>query len=225
MNLEELKEFFTQFQDYLSPKLDTYEQVIYFYIFRHSRLVGKKEEVFSFKSARKRMACGTGAAGTPMSEGTAYRKLKSLEKKGCISIVITHAGQRIKLHLPNEIDNLITEEEITTQLSIEEMDFFNIPENRLMLLKREGHKCFYTLKDLDESNFVVEHVVSRPAGDNGYKNLVAASREANNKKGNNSAEDFLRRLSREGYLSESEFQERWQMLGKLKAGELKPKLE
>ncbi|MBC3927904.1 HNH endonuclease [Undibacterium sp. CY21W] len=223
MNLEE---FFIQFQDFLSPKLDTYEQAIYLYIFRHSRLIDLSEVTIGFKSARTRMACGTGEKGKPMSENTAYLKLTSLEQKGCISIIkTTHTGRLIKLHLPHEIDNLIIEEEEKIQLSLEEMDFFNVPENRLLLLQREGYKCFYTFQDLDESNFVVEHVVSRPNGGNGYKNLVAASREANNKKGNSSAENFLRRLFREGFLSESEFQNRIEMLAKLKAGELKPILE
>lgn len=32
-----------EFQDYLAPKLDTYEQAIYLYVFRHGRLQGKSE--------------------------------------------------------------------------------------------------------------------------------------------------------------------------------------
>lgn len=51
---------------------------------------------------------------------------------------------------------------------------------------------------------------------------MAASREANNKKGVNSAEDFIRRLFREAYLSEIEFRDRLHNLALLKAGELKP---
>jgi 5-methylcytosine-specific restriction endonuclease McrA len=92
-------------------------------------------------------------------------------------------------------------------------------------LKRENYKCFYTLKKLDKDNFIAEHVVSRPAGDNSYRNVVAASREANNKKGTTSAEDFLRRLFRENYLSESELQDRMHALAQLKAGLLKPPIE
>jgi len=102
------------------------------------------------------------------------------------------------------------------------MDFFNVPENRILLLKRENYRCFYTLQKLDESNFVVEHVISRPAGNNSYRNLVAASREANNKKGAMSAEDYLRRLFRDSFLSEKEFRDRLHHLELLKAGELKP---
>jgi hypothetical protein len=65
------KHFIEQFQDYLAPKLDTYEQALYLYIFRHSRLLGTDEVVIGFKSARARMACGIGEKGRPMSENTA----------------------------------------------------------------------------------------------------------------------------------------------------------
>ena len=52
----ETKQFIEQFQDYLAPKLDAYEQALYLYIFRHSRLLGADEVVVEFKSARRRMA-------------------------------------------------------------------------------------------------------------------------------------------------------------------------
>lgn len=32
----DLPQFFTIFQDYLAPKLTTYEQAVYLYIFRHT---------------------------------------------------------------------------------------------------------------------------------------------------------------------------------------------
>ena len=161
-----------------------------------------------------------------MSESTAYGKLASLQDKGCITVVRTnHAGRVLRLHLPSEIPGLIQPQEAETEIDIEAMDFFNVSENRALLLKREQSKCFYTLQKLDKDNFIVEHVVSRPAGDNSYRNCVAASRETNNKKGATSAEDYLRRLFREGYLNESEFQNRQHALVQLKAGLLKPPLQ
>ena len=219
----DLREFICQFHDYLAPKLDTYEQAIYLYVFRHSRLLGLDEVTIGFKSARTRMATGIGESGKPMSEGSAYSKLAALQAKGCITVVRTnHAGRVLRLHLPSEMPGLICEPAPASSVDIESMDFFNVPENRALLLKRESNRCFYTLQQLDENNFVVEHVVSRPTGGNGYRNCVAASREANNKKGSTSAEDFLRRLFREGYLSELEFQGRLQALAQLVAGELRP---
>jgi hypothetical protein len=222
----DLKEFFVQYQDYLAPKLDTYEQAIYFYIFRKGRLIGLDEVMIGFKSERARLATGIGEKGKPMSENTCYEKLQSLEVKRCIKVVRSnHAGRLFRLFLPDEIPGIIPVPAQERVVDIETMDFFEDPANRLLLLKRENYKCFYTLQKLDKDNFIVEHVVSRPAGNNSYRNCVAASREANNKKGNTSAEDFLRRLFRESYLSESEFQGRMSALVQLKDGLLKPSLK
>lgn len=221
----DIQEFIVQFQDHLAPKLDTYEQAIYLYVFRHSRLLGLEEVTIGFKSARHRLATGSGENGKPMSEKTAYDKTASLQMKGCITIVRTnHSGRVLRLHLPSEIPGLVVVPNLDSEQDLETMDFFNIPQNRALLLKRENFRCFYTLQHLDENNFIVEHVVSRPSGNNSYRNCVAASRETNNKKGATSAEDFLRRLFRDGYLSEPEFQDRIQVLARLKAGELKPDL-
>ncbi len=221
----ETRSFFINFQDHLAPKLDAYEQAIYLYLFRHSRFLGLDEAVVGLKSARARMAMGTGQAGSAMSESTVNNKIASLAAKGAIRIIGTdHKGRRIHLLLPNEIANLIVEPVVPTAVSIDEMDFFESVENRAKILKRENFKCFYTLKPIDLSNFVVEHVVSRPTGNNSYKNLVAASREANNRKGKQSAEDFLRRLWREGFLSEQEFEERLDALSRLKGGLLVPEI-
>jgi hypothetical protein len=164
MSPEEVCEFFQQFQDYLAPKLDTYEQAIYLYVFRHSRFVGKDEAVIGFKSARARMAAGIGTDGTPMSEGSAYKKLSSLQAKGCIRIVQTeHKGSRIRLNLPKEIEGVVPSAQSSpVELDLETIDFFNDPEKRLAILKRENFRCFYTLRKLDQNSFVVDHVMSRP---------------------------------------------------------------
>lgn len=226
MSPEDLREFIQQFQDHLAPKLDTYEQAIYLYIFRHSRFIGKDEAVIGFKSARARMATGLGVDGTPMSEGSAYRKLSSLEAKRCIAILQTeHRGSRIRLNLPKEIEGVVpTIQSTPIEIDLEEIDFFNDLENRLAILKREDFRCFYTLKRLDANTFVVDHVVSRPNGNNSYRNVVAASREANNRKGATPADDFLRQIFREGLLSEQELTERLRALDDLQAGHLKPAL-
>ena len=80
------------------------------------------------------------------------------------------------------------------------------------------------LAALTAGNCVIEHVVSRPAGDNSYRNVVAACRQCNNRKGNSDAEDFLRVLYREGFLSGEEFEQRASHLQRLRAGELRPGL-
>jgi hypothetical protein len=214
-----------QFQDSVAPLLDVYEQAIYLYLFRHSRLIGEEEVMMSFKSARARLATGVGEGGRPMSESTNQKRLLSLQEKGLITIVrTTHKGRLFKVHLPSEIAKMaVPVDDPEPAQNPETIDFFTVAEHRQMLLEREGHRCFYTLKPLTKDSFIVEHVVSRPDGDNSYRNCVAASREVNNKKGASSAEDFLRRLFREGYLNEQEFEDRIEALGQLKAGKLQPK--
>lgn len=126
----DLKEFFVGFHDHLAPRLDVYEQAIYFYIFRHSRLIGHDEAVLGFKSARTRMALGVGQARTPMSESSVYKKLSSLEQKGCIKVIQTeHKGRRLRLFLPKEISGVVPTTTQVVELDIEEMDFFEVPEN------------------------------------------------------------------------------------------------
>ena len=218
--------FLGEFHDYLAPKLDTYEQAIYLYVFRHSRLIGKDEVTIGFKSARYQIALGIGEKGKPMSDTVCYRKLRSLESKGYINLLGSETGgTRVRLKLPSEIDSLIPPNYEAALLSIEEMNFFAVPENRALILKREESKCFYCFQKLDSANHVIEHVVSRPEGDDSYKNVVAACRACNNRKGSTDAKDFLRALYRDGFLKSEEFEERLSALVALREGRLKPTLE
>src|SRR5438105_3009363 len=138
MTSDDVRLFFEQFQDFLAPRLDMYEQAIYLYAFRHSRFVGLAEVTIGFKSARKRLALGTGKMGTPPSEGVIYEKLRSLQKKGCIQLVSSErAGTRIRVHLPSEIPGLVTAPIADDAESLEEMDFFSIPANRAAIVARE----------------------------------------------------------------------------------------
>jgi len=219
----DLREFIEQFQDYLGPRLDTYEQAIYLYIFRHSRLKGLEEATIGFKSARKKMALGIGKKGSAPSEHIIYEKLRSLSAKGCISVAGTErSGSRIRLFLPAEIPGIIPVSEVARLVTLEDMDFFNVPENRLAILEREKWKCFYCLKKLNEQNYVIEHVVSRPSGNDSYRNVVAACANCNNKKGAADANGFLQQLYREGYLKDGELEARLTLIQRLRAGELKP---
>lgn len=222
-NAVDLDRFFVEFQDYLAPRLDTYEQAIYLYVFRHSRLIGCEEAVIGFKSARRRMACGIGEKGKPMSEGTAYEKLQSLQEKGCIVILDTNReGRKIRVCLPSEIPGVVVPNELPQPLDLEVEDFFIVEANRHRILEREARRCFYCLRQLTPGNYVIEHVVSRPAGGNSYRNVVAGCRQCNNRKDSSSAEDWLRTLYREGLLGATEFQDRLSHLERLRAGDLKP---
>jgi hypothetical protein len=186
-------------------------------------LIGLNEVVLGFKTARGRMAMGIGKKGKPMAEGTCYEKLRSLQAKRCLDIVtVERNGSRIRLLLPNEIPGVVVQPTTATAVTLEDMDFFAVEENRQLILMREGRKCFYCLRVLTAGNYVIEHVVSRPAGNNSYRNVVAACRQCNNRKGDSEEEDFLRVLYREGFLSSDDFEERVSHLQRLRAGEPRP---
>lgn len=126
----DVAKFLIEFQDHLGPRLDTYEQAIYLYVFRHSRLIGLDEVVLGFKSARRRMALGLGTAGTHMAETTCYEKLRSLQAKGCLEIItVERNGSRIRLKLPTEIPGVIIVKESLGIAGLEEMDFFSVEQN------------------------------------------------------------------------------------------------
>jgi hypothetical protein len=166
---------------------------------------------------------GIGEKGKPMAERTCYDKLRSLQAKGCFQIVASESkGTRLRLRLPNEIQGLIVATVHDIAVSFEALDFFSIPEYRLAILQRDGNRCAYCcLRAIDESNYVIEHIASRPVGDNSYRNLVAACRGCNNRKGKSLAEDFLRLLYREGLLSSDDLQARLDMVRRVQSGELK----
>jgi hypothetical protein len=221
----EVKLVLEEFQDYLARRLDTYEQAIYLYIFRHTRLAGSTEATIGFKSARLRLAQSIGLKGGHMSEGICYEKLRSLKEKGCLEILGTERnGTRVKVFLPSEIPGVVPQSEAVTALSLEEMDFFAIPQNRALILRREDSRCFYCLRTLTPANHVIEHVQSRPSGTNGYRNVVAACLACNNRKGDTLADDFLRQIYRDELLNADEFEQRLAALQALRNGLLRPTL-
>ena len=213
------------FSDHVAPNLDVYEQAIFIYLLRHSYLEGSDSLVIGLKSTRKKMGFGAGDASRPMSESTITKKVQSLEEKGLIRKTGSgRSGTRLTVLKPTETSFFGEASQPPVQANIEEIDFFDDPVGREAILRREGSRCFYCFVSLDKDNYVMEHVVSRPAGDGSYTNIVAACRTCNNKKSNVSAEDFLRTLYREKLLSESEFDERLSALSDLKAGRLVPEL-
>jgi hypothetical protein len=104
--MDDLKKHLLNIQDYLVPILDTYEQAIYHYIFRHTYLVGEHTTLFSTKSAS--IGLGSGAEGTSPSESSRSKKLRSLEQKGAVKILErSHKGILVTVVLPHDIPSLI----------------------------------------------------------------------------------------------------------------------
>jgi len=86
------------------------------------------------------MALGIGKAGTPMSDHICYEKLRSLQAKGCVEIVGSErSGTRIRLKLPTEINGTVPAPSDRVPVNIEELDFFDVPELRQLILEREAN--------------------------------------------------------------------------------------
>jgi hypothetical protein len=212
-----------QFQDYLAPRLDVYEQAVYLYILRHSRLVGKPRLTVEVKSARHKIARGLGRTGSRITSDTFLEKLRSLDSKGCVKLA---EGQDdapdVRVLLPSEMPGLMEKGRRKAEPDLEKMDFLNVAANRRMILEREEGRCFYCLRRLTDSSTTVVHVASRPAGDDGYRNVVAACRRCATRKGESSAEDLLRVLYREAAVTADVLADRLEALKQLREGKLRP---
>jgi hypothetical protein len=89
-----------------------------------------RRSTIGFTSARRNIAFGIGEIGASISEGTCYKKLRSLESKGFLKMLGTErGGTKIRLHLPSEIEASLSQE-VNPILDLEEIDFFVVPENR-----------------------------------------------------------------------------------------------
>jgi CRISPR/Cas system Type II protein with McrA/HNH and RuvC-like nuclease domain len=82
----------------------------------------------------------------------------------------------------------------------------------------------YTAK-INQENCVLDHVVPQSkGGDNSYRNIVAASFDANSSKGDKNAEDFARELYRSGLLNLSEMNHLLERIEDLQEGKLIPRI-
>jgi hypothetical protein len=220
--LFDAKRFLEDLLDHVAPRLDTQSLAIYLYLVRHTRLLGKDTLLFSKRSARFKLPVGMGQ-GKPMAPVTILKAVRDLIRLSLAEIVkSTLRGSEIRVYLPWEVPGMVPSPSLYTLQPLDSIDFFTGPENRMALLRREGYRCFYCLRGIDSSSFIVEHVVSRPEGNNSYRNLVAACSNCNGRKKDRTADDLLRDLYREGLLTGDEFQNRLQAVRYLKRGDLRP---
>ncbi len=219
--------FINDFVDLVVPKLDTTELSIYLYVVRHSWLEGKESIIVSISNAAKSNSFGLGNKGGTMGISATRNKVYTLEKKGFVKVIdSTYSGLRIKPILPWDVPDLKRQSELDKEkIPMEKLDFYSDPFLRMAILKRENNRCFYSFQKITEDNFVIDHVVSKPNGDNSYMNLVATTKAMNSKKDNMTADDFLRVLYRDGLLSEDELTDRLDALERLKAGHSKPMID
>jgi hypothetical protein len=219
--MDRLKQTIEEIEDYLIPflSLDTYEKALYYHLFRHTRLIGKKETVFVISSALKTVG---------LTDFSARDRIRKLNEKGCIKIEeTTRIGIRVSVLLPTEIKGcVVTPETEETIIDIEQIDFYNDPKYRPNILERENGECFYCFRKITKDNYVLDHMISQVNyGKNSYRNIVATCHECNSTKTGKNGEDFVRLIYRKGTISANELENRLIAIEKIKNGEIKPDIK
>jgi 5-methylcytosine-specific restriction endonuclease McrA len=109
------------------------------------------------------------------------------------------------------------------RVNLDEVDFLRTPALRQAIHAREGGVCFYCLRRTPSRAHCLDHVVPvAKSGGNSYRNLVSCCLDCNSRKKDLPAEDFLRRLYREGRLSAKDLSARLLAVQALAAGKLRP---
>jgi DNA-binding Lrp family transcriptional regulator len=217
MDEQELLATAADISDRLIPErqLDTFEQALYWYLFRETHLRAAREATVSYAAIRKAIG---------VTKTAATRRLRSLQEKGCIKLVDTGwGGTKVSVSLPAEVLGTGAPAADAVQVDIETINFFSDSQYREAILRREASACFYCLRKLTRENNALDHLVpQRDGGNDTYRNVVAACHSCNSSKNAISAEDFIRGLYRSGRLSDTELDQRLLAVEAVKQGELKP---
>lgn len=224
MEGRDIREMLIEVQDFLAPKLDSYEQMLYHYLLRHTHVEGRSSTTVGTRTLQTRAGLGVGQAGSSPSQKVVVKKLRSLEEKGCVEILSkSRKGTEIRVRLPREIPGISADLGQTPEMTLEELDFFNTTELRPCILEREGHRCFYCLRRLTDDAHTIDHVVPQAeGGDHSYTNVVACCFECNSRKQNTNGARFVLENYREGLLTAEERLQRATAIENLRSGQLKP---
>lgn len=203
-NALELPSLIGQIVDYLQPRFFPYEAAIYWHLFRHSIVANGTQHVrASVRGLCEKVITSSSGQSAKLSYGAVQDALKGLEEKGAIRKDgdTNREGTPYLILLPEEIAwciELIKKRESEAQVSkpvdeIREIDYYNIPENRLKVFERDGYKCRYCEKQLTRFSATLDHIqpVSKD-GTNAFDNLVTACLHCNSRRGNQAVMEALR---------------------------------
>jgi predicted transcriptional regulator len=220
-----------QLEDLLAPqlRLSVIDRTVYSHLLRHSRLEGKLRLRFSLMWLARNIR---------LSTGPVRRAVRRLVAHGVLRLVQRNkTGHLAEVRLPGEIRALTlhrVENRAAARkarpgahaaVNIEDVDFLQTRPLRKAIHARERGQCFYCLRRTPKSVQCLDHVLPQARlGHNSYRNLVSSCMECNAQKGENPADDFLRRLYRERRLTAAELAARLRALDALASGKLRPSL-
>lgn|SRR5208337_4029961 len=197
----ELPDILRDIIDLLFPHITPYQAAIYIYLFRHSVLAGGTPLV---RASTRGMQTGVikSASGqsTDLSLRSVRESLSELEKIGAIQKQgePNREGTPYRVFLPEEIEVCQRTREKLREMSKpvpvkeQDIDYYNIRENRLKIYERDNYKCQHCGKQLTRFTTTLDHVtpVSK-GGDNRFENLITSCLDCNSKKNSRPLGDFM----------------------------------
>ncbi len=162
-----------KFVDYLLTELTPYEVSFYLYLLRNSRL---KNNAPTLRVGKRTIsyACGKGTRSDKANFQHVTKVLKSLEGKGCIKIGdTTREGTLYHVNLPSEV--ALVKEKIATKIQTEDTDYFNNPEKREELFKRDKYQCHYCGETVTRDNATLDHLIPQSKGGKNTKDNLKTS--------------------------------------------------
>lgn len=199
-NALELPSIISSVVDFLHPLLTPYEIAIYWYLFNLS--IVKTGEQYARASTRGMSAIAKSSSGQSdeLSYGVIKKTIDSLKGKEVLSMAgdTNREGSLYKIAIPDEIPlckELMSQKannEVAVIKTKNELDFYNVAENRNTVFERDGYKCHYCGKQLTRFSATLDHIhpVSK-GGDNSFDNLITACLHCNAERGNKPIMDFI----------------------------------
>jgi predicted DNA-binding transcriptional regulator len=215
-----------ELEDVLAPrlKLSALERAVYSHLLRHSRLEGKLRLRFSIVWLANNMG---------VTSRRVRQAVRQLVDKGALRLIErSNIGHLVEVRSPCEVRTPRAERngaggqaKLPGEANLDEMDFLRTPALRQAIHAREAGLCFYCLRRTPGRAHCLDHVVPRvKSGCNSYRNLVSCCLDCNSRKKDLPAEDFLRRLFREGRLSAKDLTARLLAVQAIAAGKLRPQV-
>src|SRR6266568_1683554 len=213
-----------ELEDVLAPrlKLSVLDRAVYLHLLRHSRFEGKPRLRFTIVWLANNMGLTARRVRQAVRRLVDNNVLRLIER--------SNIGHLVQVRSPGEVraprgsrTGTRGRGKLPARVNLDEVDFLRTPALRQAIHAREGGVCFYCLRRTPSRAHCLDHVVPvAKSGGNSYRNLVSCCLDCNSEKRGHSAEDFLRRLYREGCLSKEDFNERLRALQDLKAAKLRP---
>jgi hypothetical protein len=159
----DLLEIIEQFVDYLMPDLTPYETSLYLYMLRNSHIKNDRNEI---RVGKRTIASGygKGSRGVKTNYEHVTEVIKRLELHECISIGDTNReGTLYFVRLPKDVPLVALKlADLTSQNS--EEDFFNNPEKRILIFKRDKWICQYCGEKVLKENATIDHYIPQVKG-------------------------------------------------------------